>query len=256
MFQRFDSRGHGQRIAGKRPGLVDRTRRRHKIHDRLRTAVGSDGQAAANDFSEARQIRGDVVDGLRPAVGDAKPGNHFIKDQQDAVLPGQRAQLPKKVLMGHHHPHVARNRLDNDTGQFPPMLPNHAPDRGHIIIRSGEGLSRGGLGHARAVGKPQRCSPGTGFDQEMVRMAMVTPFEFQDGIPSGQATSHTDGTHHRFRARTDESNLFNGRHGVTNHSRQRHFPFGRGAVTGPVTCRVLNRPGHHRMGVSQDHGSP
>ena len=87
-------------------------------------------------------------------------------------------------------------------------------------------------------------------------MAMVTPFEFQDGIPFGHSAGHPDGAHHRFRARTDESNFFDGRQGVTNHSSQRHFPFGRRAVTGPVTCRLLNRPGHHRMGVSQDHRSP
>ena len=136
------------------------------------------------------------------------------------------------------------------------MLSYQALDRLDVIIGRGERLTRRGLGHARAVGKPQRRGPGTRLDQQVIGVAVVAPFEFEDGVPFGEAPRHPDGAHHGFRAGTYQSNLFDGWERLANHSRQLQFLKGRRAVARPRSGSPLNSPDHPRMGVSQDHGPP
>ena len=69
----------------------------------------------------------------------------------------------------------------------------------------------------------------------MIGVAVVAPFEFEDGVPFGEAPRYPDGTHHGFRAGTHESNLFHGWESLAKHLSQVQFLLSRRAVAGPCT---------------------
>ena len=73
-------------IAAERAGLKHFAGRQHVLHDLGPAAVGADGQAAADDFAERREVGLDAEQRLRTAVGHAEAGHHFVADQQRAVL--------------------------------------------------------------------------------------------------------------------------------------------------------------------------
>ena len=84
--ERARAGGRGQRIAAERAGLKHLAGRQHVVHDLGAAAVGPDGQAAADDLAERRQVGLDAQPLLRPAIGHAEAGHHFVADQQRAVL--------------------------------------------------------------------------------------------------------------------------------------------------------------------------
>ena len=136
------------------------------------------------------------------------------------------------------------------------MFSYQARHRLDVIIGSGERLARRGLGHARTIGKTQRRGTGPRLHQQMIGVAVVAPFEFEDDLPVGKAPRHPDGTHHGFRAGTHESNLVHGGERFAKHLSQFQFLWRRRAVARPRTGSPLNSPHHRRMGMSQDHGPP
>ena len=87
------------------------------------------------------------------------------------------------------------------------MFSYEALHRLDVIIGSGERLTRRGLGHTRAIGEDPASRPRTRLHQQMIGVAVVAPFEFEDGVPFGEAPRYPDGTHHGFRAGTHESNF-------------------------------------------------
>src|SRR5205807_1153885 len=53
-----------------------------------------------------------------------EPGNHFIKDQDDAEAAGNLAQALEKSLLGQHATDVVRDRLENDRGDLALVFPD------------------------------------------------------------------------------------------------------------------------------------
>ena len=84
-------------------------------------AMGARGEAPADHLPQDRQVRADAEGFLRAAQAQPKTGNHFVKDQQGFVLPGQVAQRFEKAFGGRHTAHVARHRLDDQGCDFTPV---------------------------------------------------------------------------------------------------------------------------------------
>ena len=73
--------GHRQRVAGQRAGLIHGAGGRDKRHQVGPSAVRADGQAAADDLPEAREIRGHARQRLRSARRRAETGDHLVEDR-------------------------------------------------------------------------------------------------------------------------------------------------------------------------------
>ena len=86
MLQGRDAGRHGQRVAGKRAGLVDTAGRGKLLHDLVFAAEGSHRQAAADDLAQGGHVRGHAVQFLGPAVGHPEAGHDLIEDQDDPLL--------------------------------------------------------------------------------------------------------------------------------------------------------------------------
>ena len=92
QLERGDARGGGQRIAAQRAGLKHFAGGQHVIHDVGASAVGANGQSAADDLAQRGQVGCDLPKLLSPAKGDAKAGHHFVEDEQGAMPGGERSQ--------------------------------------------------------------------------------------------------------------------------------------------------------------------
>src|SRR5205807_8729811 len=76
-------------------------------------------KAVRDGLAERREVGGDAQQRLRPAEGDAEPGDHLVEDQHGAlaVAPGaDRFDVPRS---GRDHARVAEDRLEDDRGDLP-----------------------------------------------------------------------------------------------------------------------------------------
>jgi len=73
-----------------------------------------------------RQVRSglDPDEILITAVGQPEAGHHFIKDQEDPLPAGDFPQFFQKSRSGEHDAHIARDGLDNDSGEIIPVAFN------------------------------------------------------------------------------------------------------------------------------------
>ena len=87
-----ESAGDGERIPGQRARLVDGAERGEPVHQPRRPAVRADRQAAADHLAESDEIGFDAELSADGDSGDPEPAQHFVEDQQCAVLAAQAAQ--------------------------------------------------------------------------------------------------------------------------------------------------------------------
>ena len=135
-IQRRDAGIHRQRIAAQCAGLINRAGGADLFHDLTASAVGTHRQATADHFSEASDIRFDIVPDLRPTPGDAETGHHFVEQQQNTVL---RAKFPESFEIsdgGDNQAHVARDRLDGEAGDFVAMEGKKFAGGVQVVIRN------------------------------------------------------------------------------------------------------------------------
>ena len=109
---------HGQRIPGKRAGLIHRAQGRHHVHDVGRPAVRAHRQPAADDLSEGGQVGKNSVALLRAAERQPKAGHHFVKNEQRLVAQRDLAQGVQIEGRGRDASHVAHHRLHDHAGDL------------------------------------------------------------------------------------------------------------------------------------------
>ena len=104
-FERGETGGGGQRVAGQRSGVEHRAQRRQRLHDLAASTDGADRQPAADDLAERGQVGRHVVHGLRTAVTEAEAGDDLVEHQQraDAVALGAQA-LQEPLRSARPHP--------------------------------------------------------------------------------------------------------------------------------------------------------
>src|SRR6266403_537471 len=106
------------------------------VHQLGAAAVSCDGQAAADNFAQRGEIAFDLENLLRGAVVQTKAGDDFVDDQQRAIRFRDVAQAGQKARGGWDHAHVGGDRLNNDGGDFVPVLREDSVDRGQIMVAS------------------------------------------------------------------------------------------------------------------------
>ena len=162
MIQRLE-RGqpgrHGEGIPGQRPGLVDRTGRRHLLHDVSPSTVRPDRKAAPQHLAQASEIWGYAVEFLRATTGDPEAGDDFIEDQQAPTVASHVAQSGEEAVRRKDNAHVPGDRLDDDSGNlFRPAL-HRRFDVAQRVEPGHHCVLRGGRGDARRPRDTQRRHP-------------------------------------------------------------------------------------------------
>jgi hypothetical protein len=199
-LQRRDPSGHGQRVAGERARLVGRSERCHRLHDLAPTAESADGQTAADDFAQTRQIGKDAVPLLGAAPGDPEASDDLVEDEDRAVVAAEPAQTFEEAGARWYDAHVASHRLDDHTGDFLAALGKQRLERGDIVVLGQNGVSRGPGGHAWAVGQREREYSAARSGQEGVGVTVVAADELDHLVTASEPPGHAHRAHRRLGA--------------------------------------------------------
>ena len=202
--QRGEPGGHREWVPGERARLIDVAGRRHALEQRARSAVGADGQPAADDLAERGDVRPHAVPALRAVPRDAEPGHHLVEHEQRAVRVTEVAQRFEEPGRGWHDAHVARDRLNHDRRDAGVRLECRRDGR-RVVERDDDGLRRERGGHARRVGQPERRDARAGGGEQPVGVAVVAAVELHDQVAPGRRARQAQGRHRRLGARVDET---------------------------------------------------
>ena len=254
--ERGDARGHGERIPGKRPGLIHVPGGSHTAHVLAFAAERPNGQAAADDLAEAGQIRRHAEELSSSSIAEPKAGDHFIEDQQRTVGIAQAAQAGQKAGSRGHHAHVGSHRFHDDRRHLAPVALQQLFHRIQVVVLGQQSVLGGAPGDTCAVRVAIGQRAGARLDQHAVAVAVVAAVEFYNLVPAREAAGGADGAHDRLGAAVDHAHHFNGAHHRADQLGHLHFPLGGGAKTQAVGHGALHRLLDHRVAVAQDHGAP
>src|SRR3954469_9815003 len=100
LAQLREAGSHRQRAPRKRPRLIHRPERRELIHDFGASTECAHWQAAANHFSQCRQVGTNSKNFLRASPGHAETGHHFVENEKGAMFVALGAEFLQKFLTG------------------------------------------------------------------------------------------------------------------------------------------------------------
>src|SRR5262249_39115120 len=144
--------------------------------------VGSNWKSPADNFSKCGEVRRDLVELLCPSGCDSESGHHLVKYQYDLVLIANRTEPPQEPRLRRHAPHIPHHRFNNDGCYLARKLMDKAANGIEVVVRCVECVACDRRRDTRAVRNSQRRSPGPGFDEERVRVAVITSLKFYDLI--------------------------------------------------------------------------
>src|ERR1700730_9264234 len=116
---------------------------------------------ATDDFPECRKIRFDSQEFLHGTIVQAKSCNHFVDNQERAVLLRDFMQSLQETRLRRNNSHVGGDGLDDDRSDFILMLEKYAFDRLEIVIGYVQCQSSQRSGNSRAFGNSKRGEPRT-----------------------------------------------------------------------------------------------
>ena len=193
---------------------------------------------------------------LGSSVGDAKPGHHFVENQQGAVLPGDGAQSFQEAGLRRDTTHIPNHRFQ-DHGCNPVLVPGKRfLNRCQPVEGAGQGQAGQFRGDAGAVGQPQGGHPGTCLYQKAVAVAVVASLELQDHGPTREGAGQPQGGHAGFRAGVGEAHLLYRRKRLVDQLGQLHLLFGGGAKAGAGFQNTSQGRHHLRVAVAQNKRTP
>ena len=113
MGQRLDASSHRHRVAAQGSSLIDRPLWCQYLHNVCPSAKGGSRETASDDLADGGHIGRDAVALLGTAAGKAEAGDYLVEDQHGTVLLGDFTGGLQEFLSGHHHTHIAGDRLQN-----------------------------------------------------------------------------------------------------------------------------------------------
>ena len=120
---------------------------------------------------------------LRPAVGHAEAGHHFVEDQQRPVLRGQLAQrLAGTRRVGTTQPMLPTTGSTITPAIRWPCSAKAASSPPDVVVPQHERVAGGAGGHARRVGHAQRGGRTAGRHQQAVDVAVIVAGELDDHV--------------------------------------------------------------------------
>lgn len=142
VFQGGETGGNGYRVAGQGACLIDGAEGGDFFHDVASAAKGRQGHAAADDFAEGGEVRGDAEQALGRAGADPEAGHHFIKYQDAAVLGGEVAQLFEEFRGWNDQVHVAGHGFQDHGGDFVAVLGKGFGQGLGVVVGQDQGVAR------------------------------------------------------------------------------------------------------------------
>ena len=105
------------------------------IENGTRPGHRANGKTRAQSFTEGAEVRLESVVFLTPAWSITETRDHFIHDEQCAVIMGQIADFLQISIAGQDAAHVGHDGLSDDGGQVPPMFAQNTLQRHYVIPR-------------------------------------------------------------------------------------------------------------------------
>ncbi len=169
------------------------------------------------------------------------------------------ADLPKRLKKSWTRcdaVHVAGYRLHDNGRNLGAPLSKHLPKLIRVIKLQRQCVSCRVSGYPRRGGYAERQRTGTGFNQQTVRVPVVTALEFDQGIATREATRQSDRAHGRLCAGINHAHLIHRRYRLTDALREFCFKGSRGAVAQALGSGFLNNRDNIGVSMSEDHGTP
>ena len=176
-MQSSKTAGHGNRVSGKGTGLIDGAQRSDAVHDVAFAAESSHGHSAADDLTEHRDIRIDVVQRLCAAEGNTETGHDFVNDEDGAVFGGFFSHGVEEFLSRRNHIHIAGNGFDNHAGDFIAFFVEELFELFGIVVFENNRVVGDGSGDTGRARSAERQQAGAAFDQQRVAVAVVAWFK-------------------------------------------------------------------------------
>ena len=255
-FQRFQTGGDGDGVARQSAGLIHAAERGDGGHNVFAPTKRRQRHTAADHFAHGGQIGRDAVQRLRAAERDAKTRHHFVVNQHRAVFGSQIAQGFDEVFRRPHQIHIARKRLNDDTGDFAADLGKGFFELGDIVVFQHQRVLGEIGGHACGRRVAEGKQAAARFHQQAVGMAVVAALEFDDFVAAGKAARQTDSRHGGFRARADQTHLLDAGHQFGDCFGDHNLALGGRAERQPAQSRFAHGFNHFGMGVADDGRSP
>ena len=181
---------------------------------------------AGNDFAEDGEVRCDVEIALGAADGGAEAGDHFVENQQGAVLVAEIANAFVVFLGNRTGAAFRTTRLDDDRCGAAAELVQLQHALQHVqVIRTnlvGEGVeaSRNSVGFQQSAGARNLRAV-----DHLIAPAVVIAAFFNDALVSGSDAGDSQGGHDGFRAASQHSEHLHPRHVLVNLFGQKKFGF-------------------------------
>jgi hypothetical protein len=120
------------------------------------------------------------INALRAAQGYAKSCHDFVEHQQGTVLGTQFAAPLHKWHAGAHKIHIACDRFNHQASEFFAVQRERFFKLGNMVVFQNQGVLDYFRRHTCAGGVAKGSKARPCFDQQRIRMAVVTAFEFND----------------------------------------------------------------------------
>ena len=238
----------GHRTPRQRARLVHRARRGQHVEDVFSAAEGADGEPAADDLSEAPQIRRHAERRRCAAGGQAEPGDHLVEDEQRAHGVAGGTQALEKAGGRRHHTHVGGDRFHDHAR-------HRVVELGDDVVGDDDGVGHGRRRYPRRARKPEGGDAAATPGQEGVGMAVVAAVELHHPVAPRVPTSDAHRAHGCFGTRRHKANARTPGNSCAHGLGQEHFGLARGAVGGAPRGRLGDGVGHNRVGMSEEHGA-
>src|SRR5699024_6835325 len=162
------------------------TGRCNALHDVTSSAVSTDRQSAADDFSEACEVRGNSVMALGAVIPYPEACHDFIEDQESAVVLCNLADKIKIAFHRRNDSHVAGNRLHEHRCYVCAELVESFFQALFIIVWNRECVGGRTFRHTRRIREAERRHSTASFYEKRVAVAVIAPLEFEDLPASGE----------------------------------------------------------------------
>ena len=247
---------HRDRIARKRPCLVNTAERCNLPHYIQTAAISAHRHAAADNLPEGRQIGLDAVQTLRAVDAHAESRHDLVHNQERAMLLGLCGKRLQELGLRGNDAHVAGHRFNDDARNLVADLVEKFFNARHVVVlerkRVLREVSRHSLAARLASGEHARAR----LNKQAIAVAMVAAFKLHNLVAAGKSACGTDGTHRRLGPAVHHADHLHARHKVHHEFCKFGFEPARSPETEAVLRRFCNSTDYRVVRMPQEHRAP
>mmetsp|Transcript_29086 Transcript_29086/g.93389 ORF Transcript_29086/g.93389 Transcript_29086/m.93389 type:complete len:431 (-) Transcript_29086:39-1331(-) len=232
----LDACGHGQRVAAEGARLVHGASRSNHLHDVPASAIGTHGQATADDLAQTGDIRGHAEICLCTTIGNAESSHDLVEDQERTVLGAELTEPHQELLRGRDETRVSDDRLQDHGGDL--VFLQQSLHGCQIVVGSTQGASGRAFRDTGRVRQAQSGDARASLHQESIGMAVVAALELDDLFALGVSPNQSDHAHACLGAGVGESDHLHRGNGFNDHLGQ-HILQSRGGSEGGALLHLL-----------------